>query len=307
MATNNKNTKDHGGEVNEVNLDCFIYPGGNGTYPVDAEQDLLDIDLFEYMESKRDKTNEDFNKLLDLLKKLWGNKLLLESKIANTERHVINLQQQVMDGKTFALELARFGREKNGQDKLIKAIDAFTEEAKIVSCVFSLDGRAVEFSKQQLRQLSQYYMRKEQILFSEGDDLLGYDTSGAGNDNEGKKHMFTFGEIVRYTKTYNGEQNKVAMDVLVVSEGDTFVDVLDFGQLKYSTYIIPRKIWKREVDHLENKAYMMDINSLMEEIGTFTFGNDINPNHNPSTHNINEYEKSGEEVVEQIGHNFANS
>ena len=240
----------------EVAIDNIISNGTND-----------DCDLIDHFTNmpKENRSHEDFECLLDLLRAVWHNKLWLE--------HELELKNLMYNQSTDAnLELKnlcnRIGKQLVDQDgtkiRLNKVVEDVRNEFYSHVVDVALNGNVFTVTRKHMRQLLQWYAYDPSIYFSAGDTYLHT------LENEQYVHKFGLGEIV-VLNCKDSKGNVIKQEVILFRECPHIVDVVTSKELQRcdaenDVVCKPRFAWSQDIEPCTPRKYLMSKSDMINVI-----------------------------------------
>jgi len=264
------------------------------------ENDPAEMDFFAMIENRNTdrEDDKDFDELLNLCKKMWGNKLLLESKVINQMRKIAELELNQQDLVNMCMTLANKVRDNEGAEKCAELITAYNKKKQVVCSSFKLNGIEMELTYGTLEKIVQHYHFKENILFKKGDPIS---ITNAEYESNGT-HEYSFGEIVHYHFSTDETALRVQQAV-VVSESALYVHILNQSNFSDGMYPNPRTVTKREISKVLDTS-IIGLDTMRRLLDEIKVGLEINDSVNPTIEEVNEYGTSEARIRSIIEFNF---
>ena len=264
------------------------------------DNDPAEMDFFAMIQRRNvnREDDKDFNELFNLCKKMWGNKLLLESKVINQMRKIAELELNQQDLVAMCMTLASKVRDKEGAEKCAELIKNYNEKKQVVCSSFMLNGIEMELTFGMLEKIVQHYNFKENVLFAKGDSIH---ITNAEYEKNGT-HEYSFGEIVHYHFSTD-ETGLRVQQAVVVSESVSFVHILNASNFSDGMYPVPRSVTKAEITPLLDTR-IIELDTMRTLLETIKVGLEIFDGVNPTIEEVNEYGTPADEIRNIIQTNF---
>ena len=226
-----------------------------------------DCDLIEHFDNmpKEDRSHQDFECLVELVREIWHNKCWLEHEL---ELKTLMYRQSVDANLELKNMCNRVGNLLVNQDgnkiRLEKVVEDVREEFYHHVVNISLDGKTYTVNRKHMRQLLQWYAYDPSIYFSEGE------TYTHTLEDVEYVHKFGLGEVLIWTCN-DGNGNVFTQEVILFRECPHIVDVITAKELERSDseediVCKPRFVWSQSVQACSPRRYLMNKKDMIDTI-----------------------------------------
>ena len=237
---------------------------------VEKERDVegeavADLDLLEYYSrlNKEDRSHEQFEELVDMVRLLWHHKNYLEREIHYLRRDRVEAEEANGTMLTIMKHLCDgYVRDGNGGRKRVNELATeFNKDYSTIVTDIVLNDEKMSMTRRHFRQIMHWYCHNPSMFFEAGDELTYSNGSGV------RPYKFTLGEIVsRRYKSDSGEWD--FEEVIVFGEKGYIVDILTMAELRRadsrSAFLRTKFVWLDDVESFNPKRFFMSKERLFE-------------------------------------------
>ena len=228
----------------------------------DEECDL--IDHFGTL-PKEQRSHEDFDSLVELVRVIWHNKLWLEHEL---ELKTVMYEQSVNANLELKNLCNRVGnllvRQDGNKIRLNKVVEDIRKEFYFHVVDVCLNGHIYTVNRKHMRHLLQWYAYDPSIYFVVGDTYVH-----TSEDVE-YRHKFGLGEIVEWTCT-DGKGEVTTQEVILFRECPYIIDVVTAKELQRcdpeeDIVCKPRFVYSKDVKPCSPRRYLMEKKDMIDTI-----------------------------------------